>query len=72
MGHSSIELDGLIVKAADGDRPAMESLLLHFYDPLLAFARKAVGRDTGIAPEDLVQITLGDAFHKIWGLEPEG
>lgn len=65
-------LDQLIVKAADHDRPAMESLLLHFYDPLLSFVRKLVVVGSGIAPEDVVQMTMTEAFQRVWSLEPRG
>jgi RNA polymerase sigma factor (sigma-70 family) len=72
MQHSSIQVNELIVKAAAHDRPAMESLLLHFYDPLLSFVRKLVVVGSGIAPEDVVQMTMTEAFQRIWSLEPRG
>jgi RNA polymerase sigma factor (sigma-70 family) len=71
MQYSSVQVDELIVKAASHDRAAMETLLLHFYDPLLSFVRKLVG-GSGIAPEDVVQITMTEAFQRVWSLEPRG
>jgi RNA polymerase sigma factor (sigma-70 family) len=65
-------LDDLIVKAAACDRPALESLLLHFYDPLLSYVRKLFSRDIGVAPEDVVQVTMIEAFQRIWSLDAQG
>jgi RNA polymerase sigma-70 factor (ECF subfamily) len=75
MGDRSTELDELIVRAAgaDGDRSALEALLVHFHDPLLRFIARLVGRDNAhIAADDVLQDTMVAAFRAIGNLRPCG
>src|SRR4051794_27295941 len=73
MQYAKGKLDDLVARAAgQHDRSAMESLLLYFYDPLLAFVRKLVRGPSDIAPEDVVQLAMTEAFQRVWSLEPRG
>jgi RNA polymerase sigma factor (sigma-70 family) len=60
--------------AAGGDRRALESLLLHFHDPLFRSIQSSLssGSPADITAEDILQDTLFEAFRGIRRLEPRG
>jgi len=74
MGQNEISRSQLIHRAAAGDRPSLELLLLQFHDPVLAYIRGSIppGLSAVIAAEDLLQETLIAAFEGIAALEPRG
>jgi RNA polymerase sigma-70 factor (ECF subfamily) len=74
MSASPAELDQLVSRAAGGDGRALETLLLHFHDPLLQFIRGALlpGAGAAIGAEDVLQETLIEAFRGVRTLESRG
>ncbi len=63
----------LIVKAAAGDRWSLETLLIHFHDPLLQFITTSLlSRDAAFTAEDVLQETLMEAFRAVASLDPRG
>jgi RNA polymerase sigma-70 factor (ECF subfamily) len=73
MNDESAEHD-LLVRAVEGDRPALEELLLAYYDRLARrLARKlpASLRST-ISEEDVLQQTYAEVFQRIGSFEPKG
>jgi RNA polymerase sigma factor (sigma-70 family) len=74
MKSADINLDYLIQKAITGDRASLESLLLHFHDPLLKSirARRLRHNISTIADEDVLQETLMEVLHRIGSLQPQG
>jgi RNA polymerase sigma-70 factor (ECF subfamily) len=67
-------LDELIGRAAAGDQSSLESLLVHFHDPLLRWIGKLVLRDAvvTVSAEEVLQETLIAAFRGMRKLEPRG
>lgn len=74
MTETNDKWDGLIAKAAAGDRAAMEDLLDRVHDPLLAHLRRTVtGKAaTWVTPEDVLQETLFEACRRIPTLDHRG
>src|SRR5258708_22016833 len=74
MGGDAEGLDDLIHRAIAGDRSSLESLLIHFHDPLLRFIRRSMSPAASVlaAPEDVLQETLTEAFRSIRTLQPRG
>ena len=68
------ERDDWVVRAAAGDRTALDSLLLHFHDSLRQFigASIALGDLPGISHDDLLQETIIAAIRGIRGITPRG
>jgi RNA polymerase sigma-70 factor (ECF subfamily) len=66
--------DEWVVRAAAGERAALDSLLLHFHDPLRQFigASIALGGLAGVSHDDLLQETIIAAIRGIRGIEPRG
>lgn len=74
MIQSQHDIDALIIQASQGDRPALETLLLHFYGPLLQFIRATSleASSAGITPEDVLQVCMTEAFRSIHNVKPQG
>jgi RNA polymerase sigma-70 factor (ECF subfamily) len=74
LREESGRVDQQIVRAAGGDRAALESVLLHFHDPLLGFIKGSLCRSASSfpAPDDLLQETLIEAFRQAKHIEPRG
>jgi RNA polymerase sigma-70 factor (ECF subfamily) len=65
-------LDDTVKRAVAGDQSALESLLLHFHDPLLRFIQHSLAPIPGLSPEDLLQETMIEVFRGMRGLKPQG
>jgi RNA polymerase sigma factor (sigma-70 family) len=73
MSADSTALEALIHAAIQGDRAALESLLLHFHDALLVDLRQLVRRSTAsFAAEDILQETFTEAFRRIKTVDHRG
>jgi RNA polymerase sigma-70 factor (ECF subfamily) len=74
MPNTSLPQDDLIAKAAAGDPWSLETLLLHYHDPLLRFIATRIIRNSThlITPEDVLQETMMEAFRSIKTLSPRG
>lgn len=74
MGIGSTRIDELVLRSAAGDTSAIESLLLHFHDPLLRFIHSTLTSPNSpdFSAEDLLQETLVEAFRRAKGLEAQG
>ncbi len=66
--------EDLVARAVAGEAAAMNRLLMDHYDKLQARVDKKLPQDlrAAIAPEDLVQEALADAFRRIRSFRPEG
>lgn len=66
--------DAWVVRAVAGDRQALDSLLLHFHDPLRQFigGSIALGDLAGVTHDDLLHETIVSAIRGIQGIEPRG
>jgi RNA polymerase sigma-70 factor (ECF subfamily) len=74
MPTTQLPLDDLIAKAAAGDPWSLETLLLHYHDPLLRFISSRIIRTPAhlITPEDILQETMMGAFRSIKTLTTRG
>ena len=74
MGIGLTRIDDLILRSTAGDATAIESVLLHFHDPLLQFIRSTLAApdSADFSAEDLFQETLVEAFRRVKGLEAQG
>src|SRR3984957_5754353 len=74
MSETAANLDGLISQAVGGDGSALESLLLHFHDPLLQSIQRSISRGASalITPEDVLQETFIEAFRRIRTFDHRG
>jgi RNA polymerase sigma-70 factor (ECF subfamily) len=74
MDDNAEGLNDLLQKACAGDRSSLESLLIHFHDPLLRFISRSMSPVAVAiaAPEDVLQETLIEAFRSIKTLQPRG
>jgi RNA polymerase sigma-70 factor (ECF subfamily) len=72
--HAQNGVDNLVSDAAAGNRAALESLLLHFHDPLFLFIKNSLCRSpaAGITSEDVLQETLIQAFRQATHIEARG
>ncbi len=71
---SAMDEDALVRKAVAGDGDALEALLLHSYDRLVAAVTRRLPDDvrTALSAEDVVQDTCIVAFQRIGSFEPRG
>jgi len=67
-------LDPTIRSAIAGNSASLESLLLHFHDPLLQFIQSSahLGATPDLSPEDILQETFIETFRHIQSLEARG
>jgi RNA polymerase sigma factor (sigma-70 family) len=74
LKYTSRHLDDLVRNATSGDERALDSLLRHFQDPLLAFIRATLKTDRAGAPqaEDVLQETFIQAIRSVRKIEPRG
>jgi RNA polymerase sigma-70 factor (ECF subfamily) len=73
-GRQLADLDRLIEKAVAGDESSLESLLMHFYNPLLQWISTALMRGDagGVVADDVLQETMVAAFRSVRQIEPRG
>jgi RNA polymerase sigma factor (sigma-70 family) len=67
-------LDEWVVQAVAGNRSSLDSLLLHFHDPLRRFigASVALGAPVGISHDDVLQEAIIAAIRGVNGITPCG
>jgi RNA polymerase sigma factor (sigma-70 family) len=67
------DVSQLLRKSIDGDRSALERLLLNFHDPLFHYAQSLLPSDEpGFSAEDVLQETLVEAFRRMRSLDARG
>ncbi len=67
------EVSRLLHKSIEGDRSALERLLVNFHDSLFHYAQSLLPSDEpGFSADDVVQETLVEAFRRIRSLDARG
>jgi RNA polymerase sigma-70 factor (ECF subfamily) len=73
-GGAKDQRDQWVERAVAGDRASLDSLLLHFHDPLRQFivASIALGKTAGISHDEIFQETMVAAIRGIERIQPRG
>jgi RNA polymerase sigma-70 factor, ECF subfamily len=74
MRDDSSPVNDWISRSIAGDRAAIESLLVHFHDPLLGFIRTSITprESADVTADDVLQQTMIEVFRSIRQFRPEG
>jgi RNA polymerase sigma-70 factor (ECF subfamily) len=74
MAETLSSIDRWVVASSRGDAQAIQSLLLHFHDPLLSFIKSSLATRDSVefSAEDLLQETLIEACRGIKKLDARG